>query len=153
MKCTLNHYHVSAPDKFELASWYQQNFGFEIVTDIEALGEKNGPILISADGGRSGISIFSKGDRDRSYALPGVPAFEVAPDDFVQLYSERLKVSPDLVVYDHLVSLSIYVIDPVGTKIEFVCNDHQSLRPRLSSLKIPVKTMNPSNDSHYREMK
>ena len=52
MKSTLNHIHLVTRDKFELAKWYQETLGFEVIADIEALGEKRGPLYISADGGK-----------------------------------------------------------------------------------------------------
>jgi len=153
MKCSLSHYHISTNDKFQLAQWYKSNFGFEVIEDVESFGEQDGPILISADGGKSGISIFSKKAQDRNFALTCTPAFEVSPEDFIELYKTQYQKDPKIIVYDHFISLSIYLMDPMGTRLEFMSSQHERLREVLNKSKIPMKRINPSKDTAYQEMK
>lgn len=150
MKASLNHYHISCRDKFELAWWYQEKLGFELIVDLEALGEKDGPVIVSADGGQTGISIFTaKKDLDRDFSIKTIPAFEVSPEDFLDFYKSHKKEVADVVIYDHRVSFSIYLFDPVGSKIEIVCNQYQKLEPLLKKDGIFPKRMNPVHDPAY----
>jgi hypothetical protein len=150
MNARLNHYHIVCPNKFELAEWYKKNLGFEIIQDVEELGERDGPLIISGDGGKTGISIFThKGSAKKEFAIQCIPSFEISIQDFVTFYREQKKINPDVAVYDHLTSLSIYFFDPMGTRLEFTASNYIEAKSVLESEQVPVKTMNPSHDPAY----
>ncbi len=151
MKLSLSHYHVSCPDKMALARWYQTKLGFQIVANVEDLGEKDGPVFISADGGNSGIAIFTA-KASAQVGTKCIPAFEASPESFLQFYENQRHETSNLVVYDHLISFSIYIVDPVGTKIEILCSQYKTMAPLLEKAGITAKRMNPSHDPSYQKM-
>ncbi len=139
------------PDKFELAQWYVSKLNFKIMNDVEALGEKDGPLFISGDGGHTGIAIFSSASKaDKDFSVNVIPAFELSPDDFVAYVKEQLSAGLAFTVYDHIISFSIYIVDPQGTKIELVSHQVAVLAPQLKALGIQVKKMNPVHDPNFR---
>lgn len=151
MKASLSHYHIACPNKFELAEWYKSHLGFEIVQDVEALGERDGPLIVSGDGGRTGISIFTSKDLKRDFALKCIPAFEVSTKDFIDFYKAEKARRPETAIYDHLSSFSVYFFDPMGTKLEFTAANYQETKDALAKEQILPKVMNPSHDPDYQK--
>jgi len=153
MKLSLSHYHIRCRDKAVLADWYRKKLGFEILSDVEAMGEKEGPLFVSADGGKTGIAIFSKEKgRDEEFKLTCIPAFEASPESFLEFYKSLKIEIPDLVIYDHLISYSLYFADPVGTKLEVLCSKYAEMGEKLKEAGIPTKRMNPSHDPAYNQI-
>ena len=87
MQVSLQHIHIVTENKFQLAKWYCDNLGFEVLGDIEAMGESEGPIFISGDGGKTALSLFNKKARHKVIGTNCIPAFELEPEDFIRLYT------------------------------------------------------------------
>ncbi|MEC9283464.1 MAG: VOC family protein [Bdellovibrionota bacterium] len=144
MQVSLQHIHIVAQDKIQLARWYCENLDFEILGDIEELGEKEGPIFISGDGGKTALSLFQRKERHRGVGTNCIPAFEISPEDFLKLFDRFNSEENTLEVFDHYLFLSFYTEDPDGSKLEFTSLKHEKLRSLLNQRNIPYKNINPA---------
>lgn len=146
MKAALQHIHLIAPDKFELAKWYQDYLGFEVLGDIEEMGEKGGPIFISSDGGKTALSIFNDPGTIDNIKTICIPAFGLDPNDFIELFHRVSKEEESEVkIFDHYLFISFYFSDPCGTRIEINCMDVEALKKQLGSLNLKFEKFEP----HY----
>ena len=135
MKLSLQHIHLVTHDKKILADWYCKYLGFKFTDDLEERGEPGGPIMITADDGKTSISIFSR-DRPIQNIFP---AFESSIEGFLELH--QVFNSPR--IYDHYRFFSLYIKDPDQNKIEVCVTDYETLKAKLNSLKIDYCFMTP----------
>jgi catechol 2,3-dioxygenase-like lactoylglutathione lyase family enzyme len=137
---TLDHMHLLVPDRYEAAFWYQQNLGFEIVKQYEVWAQvEGGPLHISADGGRSGLALFERGQHPEFRVETSV-AFRVRAGEFVafadNLSSANLRgmngqpLKRESVV-DHDLCYAYYFQDPYGNRFELDCYDYDEVRRDL----------------------
>jgi hypothetical protein len=143
MNFQLNHLHIVSEDKLRLAKWYCENLGFKIIADIEALGEAEGPVFVSGDDGRTGITIFTKRERHKGAGTTVIPAFEVLPESLIHLY-KKYRQKEDILIYDHLIFFSIYVFDGDQNKLEIMSMQYEKMRELLKKEGIPSRAINPS---------
>jgi catechol-2,3-dioxygenase len=135
----LDHVHLLVADRELSAAWYELSLGFKRVSTSS---DPYGPLLISGDGGQTGIALFTskvKADPSR------VVAFKVSAEEFlafaVDLEERELK-APDgarLVaeeVLDHGDVLSFYLHDPDGNAIEITTDEVDAARLGLRGLAI-----------------
>lgn len=140
MGISLNHIHLVTNDKYKLADWYCQKLDFQIVEDIEKLGEKNGPLVISGDGGKSGISIFNnKSGKENGTTV--IPAFHVDKNEFVKLHKQFSSADQDIVIYDHLIFCSFYIKDPDASVVEITNSQYKELLVLLKEQNIKAMPM------------
>lgn len=137
MEISLQHFHIVSQNKYNLAEWYEEHLGFQIMNDVEKLGEKNGPLLISGDKGKTFISIFNQYSAELVIGTKCIPAFHLKPSDFLKLYKHFNHFTPNLEVQDHRVFCSFYVHDPDQTLLEFSCSDYQTIKSLLENEGIP----------------
>ena len=145
MQVSLQHIHIVTENKFQLAKWYCDNLGFEVLGDIEAMGESEGPIFISGDGGKTALSLFNKKARHKVIGTNCIPAFELEPEDFIHLYTTFKDNENNLEIFDHYLFLSFYAEDPDGSKLEFTSLKHEELRSLLNQRNFTYKKINPAS--------
>ena len=138
---TLDHAHISVPDRSEAAEWYARHLGFEPVERFEfwAAGVECGPLQISADGGRTMIALFEASDADPMVPRRTDVAFNVDADTFVAFArslpgeipapSGRPLTVDDLVDYD--LCWAFDLADPWGNQYELNCYDYERVRAEL----------------------
>lgn len=140
LKVSLNHIHLVAKDKYQLFEWYQKYLGFEIVDDIEKLGEEGGPLFISSDNGSTAISIFTR-KKATEFNVVCLPAFSTSAEDFSKCFI--MFEGEDLQIYDHYIFFSFYPQDIMGNKLEISCLDYKKCKKILEEKKISYKKWQP----------
>jgi catechol-2,3-dioxygenase len=137
---TLDHMHVMVPNRYEAARWYQENLGFEIIKEFEFWAkEDSGPLYISADGGRSALSLFEP-NRYVNFKVETSVAFRVDAEAFLtfarslntlKLKGERGNPLTVSSVVDHNVCYAFYFQDPYGNQFELDCYECDRIREEL----------------------
>ncbi len=137
---TLDHMHLLVPDRQEAARWYQENLGFEIVGEYAAWAElEGGPLHISADGGKSAIALFERGQHP-DFKVETWVAFRVSADPFVTFADELASKSIQdgdgkplerESVVDHDLCYAYYFRDPYGNRFELDCYDYDRVNRDL----------------------
>jgi len=137
----LDHAHIRVPDRAEAARWYAEHLGFEPVEALEfwATGIEDGPLQISADGGRTALALF-----EASEAHPMTPqqtgvAFSVDADAFIAFARSLPCGIPnvdgvplstgDLVDFD--LCWAFDLTDPWGNRYELNCYEYERIRNDL----------------------
>lgn len=135
----LDHVHLLVADRELSAAWYELTLGFKRVSTSE---DPYGPLLISGDGGETGIALFTskvKADPSR------VVAFRVSAEELLAFavdLEERELAGPDGTrltaedVHDHGDVLSYYLHDPDGNAIEITTPEVDAARLGLRGLAI-----------------
>ena len=135
MKLTLQHIHMRSKDKVRLANWYCETLGFKIIEDLESRGELNGPILITSDDGKTGLSIF-KSEKEPNNVFP---AFGT---DLKTFFALREKLQNPR-IFDHYQFFSFYLKDLDQNKIEICCTDYHAMNVYLAHGKFEYYLMTP----------
>lgn len=134
MEITLQHIHLIAKDKYELAKWYEKNLGFKIIDDIEKLGELGGPLFVSGDNGKTALSIFTDNGKIKDTRTLCIPAFGTDYENFLYLFNHfKDNVENELKIIDHYLFFSFYTNDPTGTRIEITCTDYENCKKFLET--------------------
>jgi len=139
MPLSLQHIHLVSQDKEKLAHWYCENLGFEITDDLEKMGEPDGPVLISADGGVTSISVFTRKRQIQNI----FPAFSCTIDQFMEIRNRF--ASPR--IYDHFRFFSFYVFDPDQNKIEVCVTEYETAKQHFQHTSTAYFPMNPETYS------
>ena len=137
---TLDHMHLMVPDRYEAARWFQKNLGFEIVEKYRAWAEvAGGPLHISADGGRSALALFERGQHPE-FKVETAVAFRVGAEEFVTFGNELASIElrdaggkplePASVV-DHDLCYAYYFQDPYGNSFELDCYEYERVKRDL----------------------
>lgn len=137
----LDHVHIRVPDRAEAARWYAEHLGFEPVEayDFWATGIEDGPLQISADGGRTMLALFKASEGHPMVPQSNGVAFSVDAESFVSFarslpcgipnpQGEPLSLS-DLVDFDLCWALTL--ADPWGNQYELNCYDYDRVRAEL----------------------
>jgi len=135
MALSLQHLHLVSSNKIRLAQWYCSHLGFTVIEDLEMKGERNGPVLISSDGGQTSLSIFNSLKNENT----SLPAFGSDRELFLNLYQQF--GCPR--IYDHYLFLSFYVKDLDENKLEICSWEYEELKKNLSDRGIAVFLMSP----------
>lgn len=134
---SLDHLHLLVPDRYEAARWYKENLGFEIVERYKLWADVGGPLHISADGGRSGLALFERGQHAH---IKAEVAFRVGAKEFIA-FAESLQSSnirgasreplKAESVVDHDLCYAFYFQDPYGNEFELDCYEYDEVRRDL----------------------
>ncbi|MCB9061573.1 MAG: hypothetical protein H6622_08635 [Halobacteriovoraceae bacterium] len=132
MSISLQHIHLVAEKKYELAKWYIDKLDFKIIDDIEKLGEKDGPLFISGDGGKTALSIFNRRADLKEFKNTCLPAFCVSSENFLELYN-KFSCHEKIEIIHHHLFVSFYILDFEGNKIEINCLDVKKIENVLKN--------------------
>ena len=125
----IDHVELMVPDRLEAAAWYRDVLGLIATPDDEKWAKENpgGPLMISADGGRTFLALFTgTSESDGSKGGFRRVAFRASGDEFVVFveFGRELGLKPMKVV-DHETQISVYFNDPWGHALEVTTHDHQ----------------------------
>lgn len=135
----LDHVHVLVSDRELAAAWYEVTLGF---VRMDASEDPYGPLLMSGDGGQSGIALFTSKVKPHPSR---VVAFRVGAEEFlafaVDLEDRELCGSDGKRLgagdfSDHGDVLSYYFADPDGNAFEVTTRDVDAARLGLRGLEI-----------------
>jgi hypothetical protein len=137
---TLDHMHLLVPDRYQAARWYQENLGFEIMKQYEAWAEVDGgPLHISADGGRSALALFERGQHPE-FKVETWVAFRVDASQFVTFANGLLSTNISGTngeplkresVVDHDLCYAYYFQDLYANRFELDCYDYDDVKREL----------------------
>ncbi len=120
----VDHIHLYAPSREEVAAWYHDVFGFTPVADFAFWAEDpGGPLTIEDAGGRIHLALFS-----RDEAKPASFAFGATAQEYLAWRGYFAEKGLTARESDHDKSFSMYVVDPFDNVIEITCYDHATVR-------------------------
>lgn len=139
---SLDHVHVRVPDRDGAARWYREHLGFEPVEEFEVWATEvdQGPLQISADGGRTGLALFEIGEGHPAQPQETGIAFSVDAETFASfiraLPNDAMRtVDGDLLQPHHLVDFdrcwAIDLADPWANRYELNCYEYETVRRDL----------------------
>ncbi len=130
---SIDHMEVYVPDRYAAAAWYGEVLGLEIVREYEAWAEDpGGPLMISGDGGRTKLALFTgepESGAERGYHQLAFRAGGTAFTVFVEraeglgLRDRRGHPVTHRDVKDHGKAKSFYFADPWGNRLEVTTYD------------------------------
>jgi catechol 2,3-dioxygenase-like lactoylglutathione lyase family enzyme len=137
----LDHVHIRVPDQARAAAWYAQHLGFEPVPEYDfwATGLEDGPLQISADGGKTMLALFQASEGHPMIAQQTGVAFSVDADAFalftrslpgeINEPSGRPLVANDMIDFDMCFAFNL--ADPWGNQYELNCYDYSGVQASL----------------------
>ncbi|MBW7886056.1 MAG: VOC family protein [Caldilineaceae bacterium] len=138
----IDHVELFVPDRQAAAAWYAATLGIApLAAHADWAADAQGPLMISSDGGRTMIALFT-GEAQGRHPVTGVRriAFRVDGAGFLA-FLRRLADYPvfdrdgravqTLEAVDHDKSWSVYFFDPYGTPLEVTTYDYTWVRDRL----------------------
>ena len=134
----VDHVHVYVRDRREAARWYERVLGL-VVIESHSDPSDGGPLVISSDGGSTGLALFQKREDETWPSVATTVAFRVGGRGFVKFLnrqSEDATDGPHLTredVVDHDYSYSLYFSDPDGNPYELTTYDYDYVREALAS--------------------
>jgi catechol 2,3-dioxygenase-like lactoylglutathione lyase family enzyme len=130
----VDHVELLVPDRFSAAEWYRDVLGITSTRENEKWARDNpeGPLMISADGGKTSLALFKGPTADTSKNGFRRLAFKVSGDEFLAFlkFGEEHGLEP-LRVIDHESRISVYFSDPFGHALELTTYDHKHVRSSL----------------------
>jgi catechol 2,3-dioxygenase-like lactoylglutathione lyase family enzyme len=126
----IDHVELFVPDRHDAAAWYFDVLGLVPIPGTEHWSEDSGgPLLISGDGGRTGLALFASPTDDTSRGGFHRLAFRVSGAEFLAFveYGRGLGLWP-MKVQDHDTTISVYFVDPYGHPLEVTTHDHEVAR-------------------------
>jgi catechol 2,3-dioxygenase-like lactoylglutathione lyase family enzyme len=135
----IDHVHVFVADQSEAARWYERVFGLTVHGDPPEPGE-GGPLVVSSDGGSTGLALFRRPDDERPPSVATTVAFRVGGEGFLAFLKRQGgeegdgQDGPRLTrgdVVDHDYCFSLYFSDPDGNPYELTTYDYEQVRARL----------------------
>ncbi len=137
----LDHVHIRVPDRAEAARWYAEHLGFEPVAAFAfwAQGFDEGPLQISADGGRTMLALFEATDAHPMVAQQTGVAFSVDAETFMSFArslpcgidnagGDPLTIT-DLIDFDMCWAFDL--ADPWGNQYELNCYEYDRIKHEL----------------------
>jgi len=125
----IDHVELMVPDRHAAAAWYRDVLGLIATPEDERWANENpaGPLIISADGGRTSLALF-EGPSGSDTSKDGIRrvAFRASGDEFVAFveFGRALGLTPMRVI-DHETQISVYFSDPYGHALEVTTHDHK----------------------------
>jgi catechol 2,3-dioxygenase-like lactoylglutathione lyase family enzyme len=130
---SIDHVELYVPDRAGAAAWYAWVFGLRPMAKHAGWATPMGPLMLSADGGRTMLALFS-GEPRRSEIRRSQPrlAFRVDGSRFLAfvaralegpVYAEDGARLTTLMPIDHRGAFSVYFADPWGHLLEVTTYD------------------------------
>ena len=132
---TIDHVELYVPDRLSAASWYAGVLGCEPVPGESWAADPGGPLMISPDGGRTKLALFT-GEPQGNRASAGFyrVAFRVSATEFLaftaRMDSLGLKETREV---DHGSAWSVYFADPWGHRLEVTTYEVEPVRAARGS--------------------
>jgi catechol 2,3-dioxygenase-like lactoylglutathione lyase family enzyme len=138
----IDHVELFVPDRREAARWYERTLGLTVVSEFEHWADDpRGPLMISPDGGRTKLALFTGEPRGRRPTAGfHLTAFRLDGPGFLR-FLEHLESAAvldesgeevrTLTPRDHGEAFSVYFCDPWGHRLEVTTYDADYLRERL----------------------
>ena len=134
----IDHIEIYVEDKEKTVKWYDEIFGFKVISELEFWSQNDGgPLFIGNLDNNIKVALF-KGNKDNDGSISRI-AFRVSGKDFIS-FLDRLSTIPVFSlgkkiekhnVIDHEISYSIYFNDPDGNKLELTSYDYEFLHSQL----------------------
>ena len=135
----IDHVHVYVTDRRAAARWYADVLGLEVCHEIES-EDDGGPLVVSSDGGSTGLALFKKKSNNANARTPATVAFRVGGSGFIDFLGrlaslgvegEDGKTLAPSDVVDHDYCYSLYFNDPDGNPYELTTYDYDDVRAHL----------------------
>lgn len=138
----VDHVHVFVRDRRAAARWCERVLGLSVMEGHSDLTDGGGgPLVVSSDGGSTGLALFRRADDETWPSVATTVAFRVGGKGFLQFLarqggeddadSEGPRLTRDDVV-DHDYCYSLYFSDPDGNPYELTTYDYEHVRAHLS---------------------
>jgi catechol 2,3-dioxygenase-like lactoylglutathione lyase family enzyme len=132
---SIDHVELIVPDRHAAAAWYHDVLGLTPLTGTEHwASDAKGPLIISADGGRTCLALFQGTRPDAARSGFRRVAFRVSGAEFLAFveYGRGLGLEP-MKVQDHETAISVYFHDPYGHDLEVTTYEHERVRPVVTN--------------------
>jgi catechol 2,3-dioxygenase-like lactoylglutathione lyase family enzyme len=140
---SLDHVHIRVPNRADAAAWYATHLGFEPVERFAFWARDfeggPGPLQISADGGKTMLTLFEASDAHPMVAQETGIAFSVDAETFISFTrslpgeirdpSGRLLMPSDVIDFDMCWAFNL--ADPWGNQYELNCYDYDRVKADL----------------------
>ena len=140
---SIDHVEVFVPDRYEAAVWYRGAMRLKVVEEWERMAVGGGPLMISADGGKTMLALFEGEPRGcRETAGHHRVAFRVDGASFLKfvegsgrapVYDDEGRETASGRFMDHEKTYSVYFCDPWGNRYELTTYDRDEVAARLGA--------------------
>lgn len=138
----VDHVHVYVRDRREAARWYERVLGLSVV-ESHSDSEEGGPLVVSSDGGSTGLALFRRSEDETWPSVATTVAFRVGGEGFLAFLARQgreaedgeASAGPRLTredVIDHDYCYSVYFSDPDGNPYELTTYDYEAVREGLA---------------------
>ncbi|NET39789.1 MAG: VOC family protein [Cyanothece sp. SIO1E1] len=132
----IDHIELFVPDREQAVRWYRDVLGFQVLEAHRAWATKQGPLMISNDGGNTMIALFEgQAQGEREVCGFRRVAFRVGGADFLRFLESSGKWRPTPLgakdIRDHERAISVYFSDPWGNLLEVTTYEHTEVRSAL----------------------
>ena len=139
----LDHVHIRVTNREKATKWFSRVLGLEPASDLSQWAiDPDGPLFLSTREGGHHCLALVEGNTEHNRSGDHTVAFDISANDFIAFISELDNL--DLVdrdgstvsrsgVVDHLLSWSVYFLDPDGNRFELTSYDYQEIRDRIHS--------------------
>ena len=135
----VDHVHVFVRNQQEAARWYERVLGLSVI-DSHSDTSDGGPLVVSSDGGSTGLALFRKSDDETWPSVATTVAFRIGGKGFLEFLRRQSEeetdasVGPRLThddVVDHDYCYSLYFSDPDGNPYELTTYDYEHVGAKL----------------------
>lgn len=136
----IDHVHVFVRDQHAAAEWYGRVLGLRVMDEHSDVSD-GGPLVVSSDGGSTGLALFKKSDDETWPSVATTVAFRIGGKGFVAFLTRQggeetdSSSGPRLTredVVDHDYCYSLYFSDPDGNPYELTTYDYEHVRASLA---------------------
>ena len=136
----LDHVHIHVANRERAAEWFRRVLGLEPASNLSQWAiDPEGPLFLSTQEGRHCLALV-QGNTEHNKSGDHTVAFNISANDFIAFINELDNL--DLVdrdgskvsrsdIADHLLSWSVYFLDPDGNRFELTSYDYQEIRARI----------------------
>jgi len=137
----LDHVHIRVANREKATEWFRHVLGLEPAAELSQWAtDPEGPLFLSTRKGSRHCLALVQGNTEHNRSGDHTVAFDISADDFIAFIDELdnldlvdrdgLKVTRSDIA-DHLLSWSVYFLDPDGNRFELTCYDYQEIRARI----------------------